>query len=236
MQMTTSSKIALVDADILTYQIGYGADDDTEQHAVTSLDGFICDLMLFDLPEVFEWKFYITGKSKKHPNFREKLATTLPYKGNRTGNRKPRHLKALRDRLEKYWEAEVAVGEEADDLISKAMTSLGEQAICVSIDKDLDTVQGWHYNFRKEVLYYVDKDEALYNFYTQLLTGDRVDNIQGVKNVGPKKAEKILEGLKTEQEMWEACIEAHGSYDRALEDARLLHMRRKDNELWEAPS
>ena len=230
------NKVALVDADVLTYQIGYGADDDEESHAVTTLDGFICDLMLFDLPDVYNFEFYITGKDKSTPNYREAIAVTQPYKGNREGTRKPVHLQALRDRLTDYWNASVAVGEEADDSISKRMTQLGDAAICVSIDKDLDTVQGWHYNFRKEILYYVDEFEALYNFYTQLLVGDRVDNIRGVSGIGVKKAAKLLDELTTEKQMWDVCVEAHGSYDRALEDAQLLHMRRKDDELWQPPS
>jgi hypothetical protein len=226
--------IGLVDADILTYQIGFGAEGDSEKSALNTLDGFICDLMLLDLPDVFDFEFYITGKGE--PNFREAIAVTQPYKGNRSGTKKPEHLQALRDRLVNYWSAVVAKGEEADDLISKRMTQLGDNCICISIDKDLDTVQGWHYNFRKQDLYYVDADEALYNFYHQLLTGDRVDNIQGVQGIGPKKADKLLAELTTEQEMWDVCVEAHGSVDRALEDAILLHMRRKDNEIWQPPN
>ena len=226
--------IGLVDADILTYQIGFGAEGDSESRALNTLDGFICDLMLFDLPDVFDFEFFITGREP--PNFREAIAVTQPYKGNRTGTKKPEHIQALRDRLVNYWGAVVAKGEEADDLISKRMTELGDKCICISIDKDLDTVQGWHYNFRKDNLYYVGKDKALYNFYKQLLTGDRVDNIQGVKNVGEKKAEKILTECRTELDMWNACVKAHGSVERALEDAILLHMRRKDDEIWQPPS
>ena len=226
---------ALVDADILTYQIGYGSEDDEESHAIVTLDGFIYDLMLFDLPDVFEWEFYLTGKDKKHPNFRNKIAVTQPYKGNRKNNKPPQHMKALRSRLIDFWEANVSVGEEADDLLSKRMTELGDECVCVSIDKDLDTVPGWHYNFRKEHRYYVDADEALYNFYTQLLTGDRVDNIRGVDNVGPVKAAKLLDGAKTAKEMWDICVEAHGSVERAIEDGQLLHMRRYKDELWQPP-
>lgn len=226
--------IGLVDADILTYQIGFGAEGDSESRALNTLDGFICDLMLFDLPDVFDFEFFITGREP--PNFREAIAVTQPYKGNRTGTKKPEHIQALRDRLVNYWGAVVAKGEEADDLISKRMTELGDKCICISIDKDLDTVQGWHYNFRKDKLYYVGKDMALYNFYKQLLTGDRVDNIQGVKNVGEKKAEKILAECDTELDMWNACVKAHGSVERALEDAILLHMRRKDDEIWQPPN
>ena len=226
--------IGLVDADILTYQIGFGAEGDSESRALNTLDGFICDLMLFDLPDVFDFEFFITGREP--PNFREAIAVTQPYKGNRKDTKKPEHIQALRDRLVNYWGAVVAKGEEADDLISKRMTELGDKCICISIDKDLDTVQGWHYNFRKDNLYYVGKDKALYNFYKQLLTGDRVDNIQGVKNVGEKKAEKILAECDTELDMWNACVKAHGSVERALEDAILLHMRRKDDEIWQPPN
>ena len=225
--------IGLVDADILTYQIGFGAEGDSEKSALNTLDGFICDLMLLDLPDVFDFEFYITGKGE--PNFREAIAVTQPYKGNRKNNKPPQHMKALRSRLIDFWQAEAALGEEADDLISKRMTELGDECICVSIDKDLDTVQGWHYNFRKEHRYYVDADEALYNFYIQVLMGDRVDNIQGVFGVGAKKAEKLLAGATTEQEMWEICVEAHGSLERAIEDAQLLHMRRYKDELWQPP-
>lgn len=226
---------ALVDADILTYQIGYGSEDDEESHAIVTLDGFIYDLMLFDLPDVFEWEFYLTGKDKQHPNFRNAIAVTQPYKGNRKNNKPPRHLQALRSQLVDTWKANVSVGEEADDLISKRMTELGDECICVSIDKDLDTVQGWHYNFRKEERYYVSNWQALYNFYKQILTGDRVDNIQGVYGIGDKKAEKLLADCKTEDELWKVCVEAHESLDRAVEDARLLHMRRKDDEIWQPP-
>lgn len=225
--------IGLVDADILTYQIGFGAEGDSQSSALNTLDGFICDLMLFDLPDVFDYEFFITGREP--PNFRETIAVTQPYKGNRSGTKKPEHLQALRDRLTDYWGAVVAQGEEADDLISKRMTELGDDCICISIDKDLDTVQGWHYNFRKHNRYYITSWQGLYNFYKQLLTGDRVDNIRGVKGIGDKKADKLLADATTEEELWSICVEAHGSAERALEDAILLHMRRKDNELWQPP-
>lgn len=226
--------IGLVDADITTYVVGYGADGDSVGSAVNTLDGYICDLMLIGLPEVYEFEFFLTGKVP--PNFREALAVTQPYKGNRVGGTKPEHLQALRDRLSLYWGATMSEGEEADDLISKRMTELGDDCICISIDKDLDTVQGWHYNPRKGTRYYVTEQEATYNFYTQLLVGDRVDNIRGVSGIGPKKAEKILDNLTEEREMWLACVKAHNSLERALEDARLLWMRRVKDEIWEPPS
>jgi 5'-3' exonuclease len=46
-------------------------------------------------------------------------------------------------------------------------------------------LRGWHYNFIRNDKYLIDEYEAMQNFYKQLLTGDRVDNIIGLKGVGP---------------------------------------------------
>ena len=69
-----------------------------------------------------------------------------------------------------------------------------EEAFIVSIDKDFDQVEGWHYNFVKKQQYYISKTQGLLNFYMQFLTGDRIDNIIGVKGIGAVKAKKLLEG------------------------------------------
>jgi 5'-3' exonuclease len=82
-------------------------------------------------------------------------------------------------------------------------------AVIVSIDKDFKQVPGLLYNPTKDEWTEVSEEEGLLFFYTQLLTGDRVDNIQGVNKIGPKTAEKILEGASTKEEMWKSCLEAY---------------------------
>jgi 5'-3' exonuclease len=73
-------------------------------------------------------------------------------------------------------------------------------------------------------------------FYKQVLTGDRVDNIPGLKGIGDKKAEKILGEAKTEQDLFTAVLAA---YDddilRMTEMAQLLWIRRKEGEMWTPP-
>ena len=50
------------------------------------------------------------------------------------------------------------------------------------------------------------------------------------------KAEKLLDGATTEQEMYERCINAYsGDVDRVIENARLLWLRREEGQLWEPP-
>ena len=92
-------------------------------------------------------------------------------------------------------------------------------------------VEGWHYNFTKETLYYIDAEEGWYRMCIQMLTGDSTDNIQGLKGIGPKKAEKLLadvakaDMLAKVQEAWQ---EHHPDdwHDRLEVCWNLLYMRR----------
>jgi len=71
----------------------------------------------------------------------------------------------------------------------------------------------------------------------RILTGDRVDNIEGIRGIGPVKADKILKDCTTERELYEACIKAYdGNTDRVLENGKLLWLRRKPNQMWQPPS
>ena len=123
---------------------------------------------------------------------------------------------------------------EADDVVSIwAQQSLDakEHYVIAHIDKDIDMVEGWHYNFTKETLYYICKDQGYRKMCLQMLTGDSTDNIQGLVGIGPKKAEKLLadvpqpDMLDKVREAWE---EAHPEdwQDRLEVCWNLLYMRR----------
>jgi hypothetical protein len=177
-----------------------------------------------------DYRAWITGKT----NFRFEVATTVPYKGNRKDAPKPKHYEALRKHLMKLG-AKMSEGEEADDSVGIASTE-GNYWI-VHVDKDLDQLPGWHYNPVKDEEYYVTEFEGLYSFYKQILTGDRVDNIEGIRGIGPVKADKILKDCTTEEELYAACIKAYdGNTDRVLENGQLLWLRRKTNQMWQPPS
>ena len=230
--MTTSCnqepKIALVDADFLVYRIGFSTEDEPVGIAKARLTEWLEDFIYVNL-KADEYKAWITGKS----NYRYDIAKTVPYKGNRKDVQRPKHYEALREHLVKRHDAIVTVGEEADDAVGIESTKLLDTCWIVHVDKDLDQLQGWHYNPVKDERYYVTAEEGLKNFYTQLLTGDRTDSILGVKGIGPVKAKKLLSKCKTELDMWEVCLEAHGSIERAVEDATLLWLRRYEGELWQ---
>ena len=223
--------IALLDADILCYRVGFATNDEHENTAIETMAVFLEDLLMFDLIDCEEHELFLTGKV----NYRNDIAVTAPYKGNRKDVKKPVHLPLLREYLQTAWAASVSDGQEADDDIAIRATELGDEAIIVSIDKDFMQVPGWHYNFVKKEKKYVTPEDGLRFFYKQILTGDNADNIKGIHRVGDVKATKMLADAKTEQELYACCVEAMGA-ERVLENARLLWLRRQPNQLWEPPS
>jgi hypothetical protein len=221
---------ALIDGDILVYRIGFASENEPESIAMARCSEFIEDLILFN--GFGEYQGYLTGKT----NFRNEIAVTAPYKGNRK-SAKPKHYQLLRDYMESAWSFTMIEDQEADDAIGIAAYEMevGEYCIC-SIDKDLDMLRGDHYNFVKDERYFITEEEGIKNFYKQLLMGDRVDNIIGIKGIGTVKAERLLKECKNENEMYLAILEAYdGNAERVLENGRLLWIRRQPRQLWTPP-
>ena len=198
-------------------------------------------------------ELYLTGKG----NFREEIATIKGYKANRKDNVRPVHYKGIRRYMRERWGACVVRGWEADDALAMAAHAAGyapEAIVLVSQDKDLRTVPGRHYNPRKKMWSVVTKQEALLNFYRQVVTGDTVDNIPGCYKAGPKAADELLSTLfdadeetiaRAVWEMYLRSLEKKGCpYTEAstamLENCRLLHMCRtveetKEGGYWNFP-
>ena len=179
-----------------------------------------------------DMRLFLSGDS----NFRDKIATIKPYKGGRA-KRKPHWYNEIREHLIDVRGAEVCVNMEADD----AMGILAnENTVICTIDKDLDMVPGLHYNFKTDKLFNVSEHEAIKNFYKQLLTGDRVDNIQGIPGIGKVTANKLINPCSTEEDMYWTCLNEYcKAYDKAYaalkENADLLWILRVDGKMWEPP-
>lgn len=192
-------------------------------------------------------------------NFRKDLATILPYKGQRSEFDRPVYYKEIREYLLKYQGALLSEEEEADDTIGIQATQVNEsykqppdqEAVIVTIDKDLDMIEGYHYNWVSGAKYKISKEQGLRCFYRQLLTGDRTDNIPGLKGVGDKTAEKILGDATKEHTLFNIVRDeyhrrypdGYDEYDKVvatdaalLEIGRLLYIRKREGEIWEFPS
>ena len=200
-----------------------------------------------------ELRLFLSGDN----NFRLSLATLTPYKGNRGS--KPVNLEEMKDYIRRKG-SECISFLEADDCLSASQDNIKDyETVICSSDKDLKTVPGWNYTPLSKKLIYINKDEARYNFYYQLLIGDGIDNIVSPKGLGPKTAVKILkecyENNANEIEYYKTVYKAYELYlskgktlwwkedkmvikDVIWEIANLLYMRRtlKEDERWEVPS
>ena len=110
----------------------------------------LIDIMLGDIRARYESErptlhCYLTGIG----NYRHGIATRASYKGNRSGQQPPAHLKAIRAHLVNKHGAILSAGEEADDLLGIAANQYAG-AVIVSVDKDLLQIPGRHYDFVKK--------------------------------------------------------------------------------------
>ena len=231
-------ELAIIDADSICYRAAAGAGDDSPvEHALHNAKNIVDKI--FELVEPETYTIYLGGEG----NFRFKIATIRPYKGNRN-QPKPVHLEAVRKYIANNWGVEFVDGQEADDACAIEHTKAVDNSIVsciVGIDKDLYQLPGWHFNYVKDRMFWVTEIEALRNFWTQMLVGDPSDNIQGVPKIGKEKAAKLLKPLQTELEMIDAVQKAYqkeygsGWRDAMTENGRLLHLRRSENEEWALP-
>lgn len=223
-------KIPLIDGDIIVYRAGFA----TKDHEPVEHARYTTKRQLEKIIDSFDrglsYRLFLTGKG----NYRYETATIQPYKGNRVAP-KPKYYEEIREYMEKWWRAEVINGREADDALGCAQTS---ETCIVSIDKDLLMIPGSHYNWVKNKHTEVDELQGWRNFYTQMLVGDRTDNIPGIKGVGPVKAGNILKGCTSKESMERAVLqiykETYGRYWReaATEVGELLWIQRQEGKIW----
>jgi hypothetical protein len=179
-----------------------------------------------------ELKFYLSGKT----NFRDDIAVTKPYKGNRDAVARPVHWRACRDYLVGQYGATITTDIEADDAIGTDLGRLGDTGFICTIDKDLDQIAGWHYNWVKGEVYRVTKREANFNLYSQIIAGDSTDNIPGLGGFGEAKARKYLEGCTSTVELFRRTWDLYksksgfptpeGAWNYMIEQAKLVYILR----------
>lgn len=231
---------ALIDGDILLYRTGYASDKDEEWVAVARMKETFHNIM-----EETGCNDYVIYISDSANNFRKELFKD--YKANRTAP-KPVHLEGLTNVLLSQYNTEVAWEEEADDALGIAQ---GSDTVICSIDKDLFQIPGKHYNWVTGNKTEVSQLDGLRFFYTQLLCGDSTDNIRpstglSCPGVGEKKAFMLLDGLTTEEEMFNIVVQAYREslkdklsdediLARILLTGRLIKIRKEVGEIWTFP-
>lgn len=244
----------LVDADILLYEIGFAAQQKTEEglilKSVEEVNLMVDERIKEICAAVYATeapRLFITGKG----NFRHAAAKSRAYKGNRK-QLKPHYYSYLKAYLQSQWGAVVVDGMEADDALCIEQTKRLQErdTIICSRDKDLKQCPGFHYTWEcgRQGSWgpaWVDNPGTLtlkgpkkltgtgdLFFYSQLLTGDSTDTYDGLQGCGPIRAFNVLDGATTPQEMYTRVLEAYvGKYgdeaeERLYEQAQLAYMIR----------
>lgn len=236
--------IALIDGDVVVYRVGFASENQTEAQNCMNAELVVEDIL--KATEATSYRVFLSDKLEN--NFRYKIDNS--YKANRKDAAKPKYYDSLRLFLQQQYKAEFTHGQEADDALGIAQdkdggedsNTLGMQigwsygsTIC-SIDKDLLQIPGLHYNLAKGTFTTVSYIDGVHHFYRQLLIGDRVDNISGIKGIGEVKAGQIIRPEHTELEAFQRVRTMYDDDERLLRNGRLLWVRRKEGELWEFPT
>jgi DNA polymerase I len=230
-ELNVNRLTALIDGDILVYRCGFAAEKthycttdkatyqlfdahkdipkDTPKHHIWSrkevepvenaLAGVDASIeYILRNTGATDYEIYLSGKR----SFREEIAVTRPYKGNRDGIAKPVHYTAIRGHLVSRHGARVSDGDlEADDFLGIRLTALGSSGVCVSIDKDLLQIPGRHYNWVTGEHELVDARGGHLALGYQIISGDPTDNVPGLAGFGEAKARKVLTGCPNPQDM-----------------------------------
>lgn len=243
MGRNTLKTVALIDADTLVYSATRASEMEIVwDNWLHTLHGDFEDCRhYFDeavqrIAEKIEAQTVVlTFSDYKNPRWRE--CFWPPYKSHRQG-RQPLMFRRMHEYGHEYPEAYVFDGCEGDDVLGILATDPSfypkHRKVVCSIDKDMHTLPGYHYNFEKDKdsddpVKLVGQEEAERFHLFQTLTGDRVDGYIGCPGVGPVKAEAILHRAEyKDMPYWDAIVEAYEKAgltgEEALLNARLARI------------
>lgn len=172
-----------------------------------------------------------------HPEYKLHKAR----KGN--NDKRAHYIQELRMWAVEEFGAHYCVGYEADDAIRiwANRLGIGNYVVC-SVDKDLNLIPGDHFDPKTEDkdkrFWYMDPEDSAMFFWEQMLTGDSIDNIPGIRGIGPKKAATLLEPCKNEQDCKEVVVQQYDlkygeeGYKQLLFNGQLLHIWNTKGDTW----
>lgn len=234
--------IALIDGDVLKYSCGFASDAQAKKAGAEYEELRFC---LHGVNKLINNIMQVTGADEylplvSHPINRRKEQWS-EYKANRDPLHKPYWFDKIHEFLfDRHGALYSAEGDEADDAMGIYQCSHEDTIIC-SIDKDLDCIPGWHYNFsktRKEAgVYFVEEVDANRFFYKQILTGDSADNIPGLfkthKIKATKKWLKPIDDLTNPSDMYQYVVECYkGNEEWVKWLGNLLWIKREETGVW----
>lgn len=184
------------------------------------------------------YQCYIGGSE----NFRYDIDPN--YKANRKDKPRPMWLQEVREYLVMNWNTQICDGIEADDALGIAQCNSYEESCIASIDKDMLQIPGNHFNFVASTWSHISPRQGWHHFYTQLIMGDKSDNIQGydgkMRPTVPQFLQPVIDRIyaaTTEIEMLRVVQDVYELGDEALlRNGRLLYIQREQDDVWHLPT
>ena len=200
--------VILIDADSLVFASCYRAKDDSfENPFYTDIEDSIVKFdeqlmkIINDLEDQYEIDKYIVFNGSKG-NFRKLISKK--YKANRKKQTLPPLLHDMHQYVKDTYHSIYGFGIETDDLVAKYWYNIAknigrENVIIVSIDKDYKQFPAliYNYHYKHQTILNITPEQALYNFYEQMIVGDTADNVNYFKGKGKKFAEKYFANCTT---------------------------------------
>lgn len=233
MSLKPSERKLLIDGDIVAFTIAAACEEATKWdddlwtlHASAGESVGRCFNLIEGLKETLFSDHVVVALSDKR-NFRKEL--THQYKANRVGARKPMTYQSIKEFMTDKYETVIYPGLEADDVLGiLATTDDGFTKTIVTNDKDLRTIPTNVYFLNNKpmgLIEEIDEATADYNFYKQVLTGDRADGYPGCPTIGEKTAEKLLKPFIGDNEAMQKIINEQFSKQGLGEEEVLLQSR-----------
>jgi len=239
MKSNEEEKIALIDADSLLYYCALGNKEHPPKLEEAQKD---MDNRIYNMVQLGGCKQYVLFTTNRRTTFRNKVAVTKEYKGNRKRKPLPPVFYGLQAYLKQKPTFEYK-GLEADDSVALFKTLFaeyyGKSAVIFSPDKDvLGQVVGIHYNYGKETLVETSEDSAYGFLMKQLIMGDSADGIPGIPGMGEKRTEKVLDKISDINDILATVLDLynkHFGFPEGLtkfnETFRLVYLLRNNKDL-----
>ena len=222
--------ILLIDADSLVFGACYRKkkhpDDYPYYTEIEDAQGKFDEVfhsMLNDIEEIYTVDDVLVFNNSRG-NFRKLI--TKKYKAQRRKYELPPLLNQMHNYVTMQYDSIAGCGVETDDVVARYWKEICETAgrdnvMIVSLDKDYKQFPCLYYNYhyKHRCVYDISYEEALYNFYEQMIAGDVADNV----NYFPGK------GVVFAREYYAEC-KAEYQYRRMLYELFKLQYKSKAKE------
>jgi len=238
----------LLDVDTMLYRVGYASPAPPTPEAacarlkkmISDTEGKITNSIIPSMGETYHQLLVFLTVPDGKGRYRDRFNKETTYKVTRALVPPPVFMEEMRVFVKTNYLTHLCPSSEyeADDAISwhgwfnHEITGKNRDIIA-GVDKDLNQIPGYHWDYSKDFIYYVSGAMANRFFFHQLLTGDVADSIPGIKGIGPRRADNLLDRGSNPEEWWDIVLSTYtNKLPHLSEDEIAEILYERGNKLW----